>query len=88
MIRCRYLRDQDRCDTSQSSSTETGDNAGDEDEVKTLSGALECSADESEDGSEEDSVDATDSVCDPAANEAADNGTEIVLQQLSNMSNS
>jgi hypothetical protein len=49
MIRSRNLGDQDRCDASQGSSAESGDNTGNEDKVEALSGALECSADQSED---------------------------------------
>jgi len=47
-----------------------------------LSGGLECSAHQSEDGRVEDTVDSSNAVSDPAANEATDNGAEIVLMML------
>ena len=44
---------------------------------------MEGTTNESENGTEKDSINSPDSVCNPATNKAADDGTKIVLQPLS-----
>lgn len=81
MIRCRYLRDEDRSNASQCTSAQSSDHTRNQDEVQALSSALERSSDKREDGAEEDTVDSADSICNPAADKAADDGTKVVLER-------
>lgn len=69
------LGGQNRSNTSQGASAQSGDDARDNDEVRTLGCCLQGASDETEERGIKETVDATDTIGDPATDKAAHNGS-------------
>lgn len=86
MFGSRRFRHINWCDTSQGSSTETSDYTSDEDEGSTLRRCLQSTTYKCEDGCEEKTVYSPNAIGCPTTNEAANDGTKIVLGMVNGVS--
>lgn len=79
MIRRRDFRYQYGGDTCESASANAGQSARAQNESRGLGGTLKSTANKGKDGRKEKTVDSTDTVGSPSTDEAAKDGSEVVL---------
>lgn len=79
MLCARCLCNKHRRNARQSTGTKTRNDTCNKDEGGALGSGLQGTSDESENGGEEKTINTSDPISSPATDEAADDGTEVVL---------